>query len=523
MMFWGLGGGAKPSNASATGHADASRRSSQNAEIAAAPTVLSTPSYVLSEQRRSELLLAARTNRVSWIDGAEERRNQALSAGSSEFPGSLAVSAIPSHCRDALEGVNEELSRFFASLDELKLKILANDMQLTEEAAETAADAPNSTRRYCTLFQELREQEALLDQWQRSHSPRTRKLTGHDREMAFLVGFRELVALLKNTQAAELVYRIQSFVKRAELWDLPLMLRAIATRDRPGGKVQDFVKKLVEQIKHSGKLRKLLRGDEEGEEFLHVRDEYGVGLLHEVLEAFLMEKLYAKTLTPSDEVALQDEALHERLSLLGFVTFKHLDLPVPKTEEQEQTWLRLSSQLEAMTLCPSPRRKMDAVLRVCQELTIFLKSQNGGRFPSADEFLPALIYVVLRANPAELKRNVAYILEYRSPSKLVSEPGYFFTHLVSSVAFLEEVDGSLLTISAEEFDEGLRRSKESLRQRGVRRELDPEVASNASSGSASRRNQMTAHQAASKEDNEEESLRLPNVLEIRAKRLAMLA
>lgn len=149
-MFWGLGGGAKPSNASATGHADASRRSSQNAEIAAAPTVLSTPSYVLSEQRRSELLLAARTNRVSWIDGAEERRNQALSAGSSEFPGSLAVSAIPSHCRDALEGVNEELSRFFASLDELKLKILANDMQLTEEAAETAADArtlPDATAR----------------------------------------------------------------------------------------------------------------------------------------------------------------------------------------------------------------------------------------------------------------------------------------------------------------------------------------------------------------------------------------
>ncbi|KAE8988240.1 hypothetical protein PF010_g19894 [Phytophthora fragariae] len=541
MMFWGLGGGAKASMSSATRHADTSRRSSQNAEIAALPTVPAAPSYVLSEHRRSELLLAARTNRVSWIDGAEERRNQALPATSSGFPGSLAASAIPSHCRDALEGVNDELSRFFASLDELKHKILANDMQLIEEAEEAAADAQSAARRYYTLFQELREQEALLDQWQRSHSPRTRKLTGHDREMAFLVGFRELVALLKNAQAAELVYRIQSFVK------LPQMLRAIATRDRPGGKVQDFVKKLVEQIKHSGKLRKLLHGDEEGEEmqvqtqtqsrFLHVRDEYGVDLLHEVLEAFVMEKLYAKTLTPSDEVARQDEALHERLSLLGFVTFKHLDLPVPKTEEQEQTWLRLAEQLELVTLCPSPRRKMDAVLRVCQDLTIFLKSQNGGRFPSADEFLPALIYVVLRANPAELKRNVAYILEYRSPSKLVSEPGYFFTHLVSSVAFLEEVNGSLLTISVEEFDEGLRRSKEGLRERGVRRDLDNEVASNASSSSANgetlngsakalqteRRQQTALHHSTSKEDNGDESLRLPTVLEIRAKRLATLA
>ncbi|KAJ8538903.1 hypothetical protein ON010_g12968 [Phytophthora cinnamomi] len=320
------------------------------------------------------------------------------------------------------------------------------------------------------------------------------------------------------------------------------MLRAVPTRDRPGGKLQDFVKKLVEQIKHSEKLRKVLQGEQDGGEmqpqnrFLHVRDEYGVDMLHEVLEAFLMEKLYAKMLTPSDEVARHDDALHERLSLLGFVTFKHLDLPVPKTEEQEQTWLRLASQLEAMTLCPSPRRKMDGVLRVCQDLTIFLKTQNGGRFPSADEFLPALIYVVLRANPTELKRNVAYILEYRSPSKLVSEPGYFFTHLVSSVAFLEEVDGSLLTISAEEFDEGLRRSKESLRQRGVRREVDHEVASNTSSSSASgetgngtakvlqseRRKQLLPSHGTIKYDNEEESLRLPNVLEIRAKRLAML-
>ncbi|KAG6957430.1 hypothetical protein JG687_00009987 [Phytophthora cactorum] len=213
------------------------------------------------------------------------------------------------------------------------------------------------------------------------------------------------------------------------------MLRAIATRDRPGGKVQDFVKKLVEQIKH-------------------------MDLLHEVFEAFLMEKLHAKTLTPSREVASQDEAFRDRVSLLGFVTFKHLDLPVPKTKEQEQAWLRIAKQLEAMTLCPSPRRKMDAVMRVCQDLTTFLKAQNGGKFPSADEFLPALIYVVLRANPCELKRNVAFILEYRNPTKLVSEPGYFFTHLVSSVAFLEEVNGSSLTIAPEEFDEELRRSKE---------------------------------------------------------------
>ncbi|KAG3075003.1 hypothetical protein PI124_g20655 [Phytophthora idaei] len=534
MLFWGRGGGGKSATTSATGHADASRRSSQNDQITAGPTALATPSYMLSEQRRSELLLAARTNRVSWVDGVDQRDTNALPVRSNGFSGALAASSIPIHCHDALGGINDELTKFFASLDELKLKILPNELQLTEEESEVTADAHNTTRRYRTIFQELREQETLLNQWQRTHSPRTKKLTGHDREMAFLVGFRELVALLKSAQAAELVYRIQSFVKRAELWEVPHMLRAIATRDRPGGKVQDFVKKLVEQIKHSKKLRSLLQGDEDTEiqqRFLHVRDPYGVDLLHEVLEAFLMEKLHAKTLTPSREVASQDEAFRDRVSLLGFVTFKHLDLPVPKTKEQEQAWLRIAKQLEAMTLCPSPRRKMDAVMRVCQDLTTFLKAQNGGRFPSADEFLPALIYVVLRANPCELKRNVAFILEYRNPTKLVSEPGYFFTHLVSSVAFLEEVNGSSLTIAPEEFDEELRRSKESLRIRGVHGEIDHEVASNASSGSTGEtlnvsvnvQQTQTLPNDTGKREEEEDTLRLPTVLEVRARRVALIS
>ncbi|KAG7399721.1 vacuolar protein sorting-associated protein 9 [Phytophthora boehmeriae] len=537
MMFWGRSSSTKAAATSATEHVSSSRRAFRNAEIQAVATVPVAPSYMLSEQRRSELLMAARTNRVSWVDGVEERHTKALLADRSDLPGTLAASSIPSHCREALEGVSAELSRFFTSLEVLKSKILANNINLSEEGSESDSGTQAGTSRYCSLFQELREQETLLDQWQRSHSPRTRRLTGHDREMTFLVAFRELVMLLKDAQAAELVYRIQSFVKRAEQWDLPQMLRARATRDRPGGRIQSFVTKLVEQIKHNRKLTKLLHGDgSDGlQRFLHVHDESGDDLVHEVLEAFLMEKLYKKMLTPSSEMATKDNALHDRINLLGFVTFKHLDLPVPKTEEQEQTWIRLADQLKAMTLCPSPRRKMDGVLSVCQELTMLLKAQNGGRFPSADEFLPALIFVLLRANPKELKRNVAYILEYRNPAKLVSEPGYFFTHLVSSVAFLEEVNGSLLTISAEEFDEGLKRSKESLKLRAVNSEMDNEVISDASMNEElpneaakalqnERHGLMVPHPSSSITTEEtDEPLRLPNVLEIRAKRLAQVS
>ncbi|CAI5723697.1 unnamed protein product [Hyaloperonospora brassicae] len=551
-MFWGLRSSSSSSKLSAspaaTNRTKAPLGSSQQVQSTATSSATTAPSHVLSEQRRSELLFAARTTRTLWVDNNDARCCAAPLEASGAPSRSLATSLPSSACREALDDLHKDFSSFFTALEELKHDLLPpHDVQTSrkkEEEGEEAAGAgagrtQRSTQTYKTLFQELSEQEVLLDQWQCSHSPRTSTMTRHGRDMSFLLAFRELLALLKKTEVADVVYRIQSFVKKAELWDLPEMLGA--TRGRPGERIHDFVNKLVEQIKHSKTLTALLQedvGDNDAQQthnYLNVRDAVGVDLLHEVLEAFLMEKLYVKTLTPSDQVAKQDDAFHDRISLLAFVTLKHLDLPEPKTDEQEHTWLRLATQLEAATLYPSPRRKMDGILRVCQDLTSFLKMQNGDRFPSADEFLPALIYVVLRANPRELKRNVAYILEYRNPAKLVSEPGYFFTHLVSSIAFLEEVDCSRLTISAEEFDEGLRQSK----KRFVLGEELREVGLGVMGGDVISCSVRTANNATAAEDRKQmrprpdsfghamdedkTSLRFPTVLDVRAKRLSLMA
>ena len=82
-MFWGLGRG-KSAAVPATSHSEASDKSFQYAEMAAVSIIPVAPSYVLSEQRRSELLLAARTNRVSWVDGIDERNSKSFSVSSNE-------------------------------------------------------------------------------------------------------------------------------------------------------------------------------------------------------------------------------------------------------------------------------------------------------------------------------------------------------------------------------------------------------------------------------------------------------
>ncbi|TDH74051.1 hypothetical protein CCR75_008184 [Bremia lactucae] len=507
MMFWGRSNSS--TTTSATEHDPSSRPSSSNAAIVANIPVPVAPSYVLSEQRRNELLLAARSNRMSWVDNVDPQdphshRHCPLSTDQT-------TSILPSHCRAAFDNIQVEIATFWTQFDEFTHKLLPNRLHHFHQAFTAPRTTLESNKPYQTLFYELQAQKHELEHWQQSPPPR-KTFSSCDHEMLFLSGFQQFLSILKNIQAAELVYRIQSFVKRAETWQLSIMLQARALQDRPGGRIQHFIHLLIQQIQQCPTLRALFQGNN----VLTVEDSEGINLLEEVVEAFVLEKLYGTILSPSLESIQEDTSFYNRVKLLQFVTFQHLDVPVPITQEQERTWQGLIEQLQTMTRCPSPRRKMDRILRLCQDLTVFLKHQNHGRFPSADEFLPALILVVLRANPMELKRNVAFILEYRNPRKLVSEPGYFFTHLVSSIAFIEELNGSSLTISLDEFNKELQKSQAA--SGGVLTNMPRACNEEEEEKGTYKKDPWNGRKS---HDVKVEQWPLPTVLEIRAKRLAL--
>jgi hypothetical protein len=104
------------------------------------------------------------------------------------------------------------------------------------------------------------------------------------------------------------------------------------------------------------------------------------------------------------------------------------------------------------------------------EIAISNLSSFQGAPASADEYLPVLIYAILRANPPQLQSNVKFISRFALPSKVdtgeagtcVCEimnnhlfrtfTGYYYTNLCCALKFVQNLNADSLKMPRDEFE-----------------------------------------------------------------------
>lgn len=78
--------------------------------------------------------------------------------------------------------------------------------------------------------------------------------------------------------------------------------------------------------------------------------------------------------------------------------------------------------------------------------------------PSADDFLPCLIFVIIQASPEQLIVDAEFVNTFAHPKQLNGHNAYYFTHFLSALSFIENIDGPSLGMDPfcfEKFDSNL--------------------------------------------------------------------
>ncbi|XP_064840751.1 RAB guanine nucleotide exchange factor (GEF) 1, like isoform X1 [Oncorhynchus masou masou] len=178
------------------------------------------------------------------------------------------------------------------------------------------------------------------------------------------------------------------------------------------------------------------------------------------VERYMMTRLYDEVFCPeTTDDEKKDLAVQKRISVcvgcraLHWVTIEMLCVPVDEEiPEVSDNVVKAITDVIEMDSKRVPRDKLTCITRCSKHIFNAIKTTKK-EAASADDFLPTLIYIILKANPPRLQSNIQYITRFCNPSRLMSgEDGYYFTNLCCALAFIEKLDGQSLNLSAEVFE-----------------------------------------------------------------------
>ncbi|CAF3722697.1 unnamed protein product [Adineta steineri] len=157
------------------------------------------------------------------------------------------------------------------------------------------------------------------------------------------------------------------------------------------------------------------------------------------IERMVMAKIYTAALYPNGQIDVQRDQIfsgHIR-TLAEQLDPNHQKLRIQKLCQRECPWPSAQVELRLINAYKTPRDKVACVqrcIRIIQNLIRLASNSAAG----ADDTIPILIYVIVKANPPNLLSIMQYVQDLYS-SRFTDEESYYWTMFVSGVKFIHEM------------------------------------------------------------------------------------
>nr|KAF6433472.1 GTPase activating protein and VPS9 domains 1 [Molossus molossus] len=159
------------------------------------------------------------------------------------------------------------------------------------------------------------------------------------------------------------------------------------------------------------------------------------------IERSVMNRIFKLAFYPNqDGDILRDQVLHEHIQRLSkVVTANHRALQIPEVYLREAPWPSAQSEIRTISAYKTPRDKVRCILRMCSTIMNLLSLANEDSVPGADDFVPVLVFVLIKANPPCLLSTVQYISSFYG-NCLSGEESYWWMQFTAAVEFIKTID-----------------------------------------------------------------------------------
>ncbi|XP_077377777.1 GTPase-activating protein and VPS9 domain-containing protein 1 isoform X5 [Festucalex cinctus] len=159
------------------------------------------------------------------------------------------------------------------------------------------------------------------------------------------------------------------------------------------------------------------------------------------IERSVMNRIFKLAFYPNqDGDILRDQLFHEHIQRLSkVVSANHKALQIPEVYLKEAPWPSAQAEIKTINAYKTPRDKVQCILRMCSTIMNLLSLANEDSVPGADDFVPVLVFVLIRANPPCLLSTVQYINNFYA-SRLSGEECYWWMQFTAALEFIKTID-----------------------------------------------------------------------------------